>query len=110
MLRFRHTRPHIMTSFRKAWIPTLALAAICLGAFALRYFILLQYPAPPGADYGNYLTNVHAILGEDVTGGGVQYPAFFLLYLAGLIRIMGELPALQFSGPFLAGLTGFPMY
>src|SRR3989442_11575990 len=95
---------------RRSWLEAWVLGAICASGLVLRYLVLLRYPAPPGADFGNYLTNLHAMFGDDVTGRGVQYPAFFLLYLAALVRMMGEIPALHFSGPFLAGLTGLPLY
>ena len=110
MLRVKRVSARITAWIRRSWLEAWVLGAICASGLALRYLVLLRYPAPPGADYGNYLTNLHAMFGDDVTGGGVQYPAFFLLYLAALVRMMGEIPALQFSGPFLAGLTGLPMY
>jgi len=110
MLRVKRVSARITAWVQGSWLEAWALGAICASGLVLRYLVLLRYPAPPGADYGNYLTNLHAMFGDDVTGGGVQYPAFFLLYLAALVRIMGEIPALQFSGPFLAGLTGLPVY
>ncbi len=110
MLRIGRALALKISVSRESWFVALALVAVSVGAFILRYVVLLRYAAPPGADYGNYLTNVHALLGEDVTGGGVQYPLVFVFYLAALVRILGEIPALQFSGPFLASLLGLPMY
>lgn len=86
------------------------LGIIVLSAFLLRFVAVSENPAPPGADYGNYLTNLHAFLGNDVTGQGVQYPAVFLLYLWTIVSIFGELTALQVSGPLLGAALSLPSY
>lgn len=86
------------------------LVLIGSAAFLVRFIVLTQYPAPPGADYGNYLTNLHALYGQDVTGGGVQYPMVFMLYLSANVALFGELGAFQFSGPILAALITLPGY
>lgn len=86
------------------------LAIIAASAFLVRFLTLLGNPAPPGADYGNYLTNLHAAEGMDVTGGGVQYPGVFIAYLWVVVSAFGELQGLLISGPLLAALVCIPSY
>ena len=91
-------------------IVVLSLGIIGIAAFLTRFLAIARHGAPSGADYGNYLTNLHAFLGNDVTGQGVQYPAVFLLYLWGIVSLFGELPGLQVSGPLLGAALCLPSY
>ncbi|MGQ0797649.1 MAG: hypothetical protein ACT4OI_07295 [Methanobacteriota archaeon] len=92
--------------------PLVVLGLVAIGAagFVIRYAAVLRYPAPPGADGGYYLTNLHAFLGNDVAGDGLGYPFVFLAYLWGITSLLGELPGLQVSGPLLAGILAVPSY
>lgn len=88
----------------------LGLSLIGVTAFVARSLAILRYPAPPGADYGNYLTNLHAFLGDDVTGDGLGYPTVFLAYLWAVTSAFGELRGLQLSGPLLAAAFAVPAF
>lgn len=87
-----------------------SLAIIAASAFFVRYLVLFGNPAPPGSDYGNYLTNLHAFEGNDITGGGIQYPFVFIGFLWVVETAFGELPGLLIMGPLLAALVSIPSY
>lgn len=88
----------------------LSLGLIAVTAFGARFLAIVRFPGPSGADYGNYLTNLHAFLGQDVTGDGLGYPTVFLVYLWLVTSAFGELQGLQISGPLLAALLCLPSY
>ncbi len=108
--RFRRTLSSVEKYYLSHRFQVNTLALISVSAFLVRYTALLGNPAPPGADYGNYLTNLHAAEGNDVTGGGVQYPFVFIGYLWIVESVFGGLQGLIVSGPLLAALVSVPSY
>src|SRR5437867_2794040 len=110
-LRWALARPRSTSRYIIAHKTTaLLLFIITVSAFVARFLATSRFPAPPGSDYGNYLTNLHALLGNDVTGDGVQYPWLFLVYVWGVVSLFGELGGLSISGPFLGAIVCVPSY
>src|SRR5207247_9704206 len=67
------------------WTTLGCLLLVSLVAFSARWTIEASHVGPSGSDYGNYLTNVAILWGNDVTGGGLQYPPLYLLLLTALM-------------------------
>ena len=79
-------------------------------SFTVRFIFLDMYPAPPGSDFGNYLTIVNIIKGYDVTGYGLRYPPLFFLMLTPLIQAMGPMLALKTMQAAVASSSCIPFF
>lgn len=93
------------------WITLLILEVIII--LVVRLTVLSKYEAPPGSDYGNHLSILNAIHGDDVTGLGLQFrypPLYFLLVLDPLTRLLPIFVALEFSAALISSIIAIPFF
>lgn len=76
----------------------------------IRFIMLDRYPAPPSGDFGNYLTQVHIIEGNDVTGYGLRYPPAFFVLLAPLEYLLGPMLATKLAAAVVASSSCIPIF
>ncbi len=88
----------------------MTILGITLLAVDLRFFFLNKFPAAPSSDFGNYLTMVHIIQGNDVTGYGLRYPPLYFVLLAPLIKAVGPMMALKVLQAVVASSSCIPMF
>ncbi len=88
----------------------LALATLGVLDYALRVWMLGRYAAPPSGDYGIYLADARALIGQDVTGFGSAYPPVFLLPLDALLLFVDPITAVRFYAPVAILFLPFPFY
>lgn len=79
-------------------------------SFAVNYTMLNAQIAPPGADYGNYLTQVDILQGNDLRGLGLRHQPLFFVFLDLLMNFFDELPALKFAASLVFSIIVFPFF
>lgn len=93
------------------WIALLTLEVIVI--LVVRLTVLSKYEAPPGSDYGNHLSILNAIRGEDVTGLTLQFrypPLYFLLVLGPLTRLLPIFVATELSATLISSIIAIPFF
>ena len=93
------------------WITLLALEVVIMSV--VRLIVLNKYEAPPGSDYGNHLSVLNAIHGDDVTGFDLQFrypPLYFLLVLHPLTQLLPIFVAVKFSAALISSIIAIPFF
>lgn len=72
--------------------------------------MLNNFTAPPGADYGNYLTQVDILNGNDLRGWGLRHQPIYFVLLNGLIGIFDEFTALKIGAALVFSIIVFPFF
>jgi len=73
----------------------LILLLIFIVSFVFYFVGLSNHEAPPGSDYGNYLTQVEILRGNDLRGWGLRHNPIFFVLLDMFLRIFEEFTALK---------------
>ena len=89
------------------WI---GLSSILIASFIVKFTILNKHIVPPSADYGNYLTMVNILHGNDVTGFGLRYPPLFFLFLDLLLKLTNEFMALKIAASIVSTIIAIPFF
>ncbi|MCX8150659.1 MAG: glycosyltransferase family 39 protein [Candidatus Bathyarchaeota archaeon] len=66
--------------------------------------------APPGADYGNYLTQVDILQGNDLRGLGLRHQPVFFVFLDLLTMVFDEFTALKVAAATVFSIIIFPFF
>ena len=66
--------------------------------------------APPGADYGNYLTQVHILNGTDLRGWGLRHQPLFFYFLGGVMNVFDAFTALKVASAFVFAIAAVPFF
>lgn len=69
-----------------------------------------KYAAPPGADYGNYLTQVSILNGHDVNGLGLRYNPLFFVLLDPFLMFFDALTALKVVASLVFSTAAIPFF
>lgn len=72
--------------------------------------MLNNYTAPPGADYGNYLTQVNILNGNDLRGWGLRHQPLYFVLLDGLTGIFDAFTALKVGASLVFSIIVFPFF
>jgi len=78
--------------------------------FTINFTMLNTESAPPGADYGNYLTQVDILRGNDLRGLGLRHQPVFFVFLDLLTMIFDELTALKVAAATVFSVVVFPCF
>ena len=88
----------------------LLLVLLFVVSFVVHFLFLDQFPAPPGSDYGNYLTQINIIHGYDLEGLGLRYPPVFFLILDAMLQVFNVFVALKLLASLVFSVVVFPFY
>lgn len=94
----------------KQWLYWLSLVIIVCISFLIRFAALNKYEAPPGADYGNYLTQVDILHGYDVENWGLRYNPVFFILLDIFLRFFDEFTALKVVASLVFSIAAIPFF
>ncbi len=72
--------------------------------------MLNNYTAPPGADYGNYLTQVNILNGNDLRGWGLRHQPLYFVLLDGLTGVFDAFTALKVGAALVFSIIVFPFF
>jgi hypothetical protein len=72
--------------------------------------MLNRQTAPPGADYGNYLTQVNILNGNDLRGWGLRHQPVFFFLLDGFTKIFDVFMALKVAAALVFSVIVFPFF
>ncbi len=81
-----------------------------IASFAIKFAALNKYAAPPGADYGNYLTQVNILNGHDVRGLGLRYNPLFFALLDPFLMFFDSLTALKVVASLVFSTAAIPFF
>lgn len=95
---------------RERWWLWLSLVLVFVSSFIVKLFFLNKYVAPPGADYGNYLTQVDIVHGYDVGGLGLRYNPIFFILLDSILRLLDHFTALKIAASFVFSIVVIPFF
>ncbi|MFC1486750.1 glycosyltransferase family 39 protein [Thermoproteota archaeon] len=87
----------------------LMLLLIFIVSFVL-YYVGLVNKAPPGSDYGNYLTQVEILRGNDLRGWGLRHNPIFFVLLDMILRIFEEFTALKIVASLVFSVITIPFF
>ena len=94
----------------KQWFYWLVLALIVTISFVIKFIALNKYEAPPGADYGNYLSQVNILHGYDLRGLGLRYNPLYFILLDAFLRITETFIALKIVASLLFSIIAIPFF
>jgi hypothetical protein len=66
--------------------------------------------APPGADYGNYLTQVNVLNGSDLRGWGLREQPLYIVLLDGFTLIFDAFTALKVAAALVFSIVTIPFF
>jgi hypothetical protein len=92
------------------YLPWLLIILIVIISFAFYFDGLNKFKAPPGCDYGNYLTQVDILSGNDVRGWGLQHNPVFFVFLDIFLRIFDEFTALKVVSALVFAVISIPFF
>lgn len=92
------------------YLPWLLVLLIFVVAFVFYFDGLNRFKAPPGCDYGNYLTQVDVLRGNDVRGWGLQHNPVFFVILDIFLRVFEEFTALKVVAALIFAIITIPFF
>lgn len=93
-----------------SYLPFIILMLILILSFVVYYVGLGMEEAPPGCDYGNYLTQVEILRGNDMRGWGLQHNPVFFLILDIFLRFFEEITALKIVAALVFSVISIPFF
>jgi hypothetical protein len=88
----------------------LVLLLIVIISFVVNFVGLSSFTAPPGCDYGNYLTQVEILRGNDLRGWGLRHNPVFFVLLDMFLRIFEEFTALKIVASLVFAVSAIPFF
>lgn len=92
------------------YLPWLLLLLIVIVSFIVYFVGLNRYKAPPGCDYGNYLTQVEILRGNDLRGWGLRHNPVFFVILDVFLRLFEEFTALKIVASLVFAVIAIPFF
>lgn len=92
------------------YFPWLLVLLIFVVSFIVYFVGLNRYQAPPGCDYGNYLTQVEILRGNDLRGWGLRHNPVFFVMLDIFLRFFEEFTALKIVSSLLFSVIALPFF
>ena len=92
------------------YLPWLLIILIVIISFVFYFDGLNKFRAPPGCDYGNYLTQVDILRGNDLRGWGLQHNPVFFVLLDVFLRIFEEFIALKIVASLVFAIISIPFF
>ena len=83
---------------------------IAIISFAVYFVGLNRYRAPPGCDYGNYLTQVEILRGNDLRGWGLRHNPIFFVILDIFLKLFEEFTALKIVSSLVFAVIAIPFF
>jgi len=93
-----------------AYLPWLLILLIVIVSFTVYFVGLNRYKAPPGCDYGNYLTQVEILRGNDLRGWGLRHNPVFFVMLDIFLRLFEEFTALKIVASLVFAVIAIPFF
>jgi hypothetical protein len=93
-----------------AYLPWLLLLLVVIVSFIVYFVGLNRYKAPPGCDYGNYLTQVEILRGNDLRGWGLRHNPVFFVILDVFLRFFEEFTALKIVASLVFAVIAIPFF
>jgi hypothetical protein len=95
--------------------PFLLVSLIVVITFIVNFSIINMSEAPPGADYGNYLTQVNILRGDDLRGYGLRHQPLFFVFLDFILRLFNsfgqtDFTALKVAAAFVFSIIAVPFF
>ena len=94
----------------KRWISWTILFLAIVISFVTKFISLSMYEVPPGADYGNYLSQVNILHGYDLRGLGLRYDPLYFILLDGFLRIFDPFTALKVAASLVFSIIAIPFF
>jgi hypothetical protein len=91
-------------------LPWLLVSVIVIVSFTVNLTLLNSNTAPPGADYGNYLTQVHILEGNDLRGWGLRHQPLFFVFLDLFLKVFDAFTALKVAASFVFAIVAIPFF
>jgi len=88
----------------------LLILLIVIISFAVYFVGLNRYKAPPGCDYGNYLTQIEILRGNDLRGWGLRHNPVFFVILDVFLRFFEEFTALKIVASLVFAVIAVPFF
>jgi hypothetical protein len=88
----------------------LMLLLIVIVSFVVNFVGLSRFKAPPGCDYGNYLTQVDILRGNDLRGWGLRHNPVFFVLLDMFLRVFEEFIALKIVASLVFAVSAIPFF
>jgi len=92
------------------YLPLLILLLTVIVSFVVYFVGLSSNKAPPGCDYGNYLTQVEILRGNDLRGWGLRHNPVFFVLLDIFLRIFEEFTALKIVASLVFAISAIPFF
>ncbi|WNZ30004.1 MAG: hypothetical protein IAX21_03885 [Candidatus Bathyarchaeota archaeon] len=92
------------------YLPWMLLLFIVVFSFIVYFVGLNRYTAPPGCDYGNYLTQVEILRGNDLRGWGLRHNPVFFVVLDIFLRLFEEFTALKIVASLVFAIISIPFF
>ncbi len=86
------------------------LLLIVVLSFAIKFAALNRYAVPPSPDYGNYLTQINILHGNDVSGFGLRYPPVYFVALSPFLGLVDTFLLLKGAAALVFSLAAFPFF
>jgi len=93
-----------------SYLPLFLILLLVIISFVYYFVGLSNFKAPPGSDYGNYLTQVEILRGNDLRGWGLRHNPFFFIILDIFLRIFEEFDALKIVASLVFSLLAIPFF
>ena len=78
--------------------------------FTVNFVFLNNFAAPPGADYGNYLTQVDILSGNDLRGWGLRHQPVYFVGLDILTEVFDDFTALKVGAALVFSIIVIPFF
>ena len=91
-------------------LPFFLILLLVIISFVYYFVGLSNFKAPPGSDYGNYLTQVEILRGNDLRGWGLRHNPIFFIILDIFLRIFEEFDALKIVASLVFSLLAIPFF
>jgi hypothetical protein len=92
------------------YLPWLLVLLIIIVSFVVYFVGLNRYKAPPGCDYGNYLTQVEILRGNDLRGWGLRHNPVFFVVLDVFLMFFEEFLALKVVAALIFSVVAVPFF
>ena len=92
------------------YLPWLVILLTVIVSFIVYFVGLNRYKAPPGCDYGNYLTQVEILRGNDLRGWGLRHNPVFFVLLDIFLRFFEEFTALKIVASLVFAVSAIPFF
>ncbi len=93
-----------------SYLPLFLILLLVIISFVYYFVGLSNFKAPPGSDYGNYLTQVEILRGNDLRGWGLRHNPIFFIILDIFLRIFEEFDALKIVASLVFSLLAIPFF